>query len=72
MPQPILRDTTGRVVGNLPSQFPIDLPSKLKTRFARWHGGLPQIILIYDAGWSALAPHWGEPIHLDACTGTYR
>lgn len=72
IPQPIIRDPHGTVVGQLGEQFPEEPPGRLKVTFARWRAGWPQEIRLYQAGESALPPHPLPPMRWDARTRTYR
>ena len=72
VPNPILRDATGRPVGTLPEGFPVDPPGALRVRFADWIGGLPRRIDLYEAGESAVSPHALAPMQWDAKVRGYR
>lgn len=72
VPAPVLRDAAGRVVGHLPEGFPVQPPGELKVRFTRWRGAMPQEIMLYEAGESALAPHALPSLRWDERTRSYR
>lgn len=72
VPNPILREPSGRAIGTLPEGFPVDPPGALHVKFADWSGGLPQRIDLYEAGKSAVSPHALAPMHWDAQTYRYR
>ncbi|WP_419808082.1 hypothetical protein [Sphingomonas sp.] len=72
VPRPILRLPSGREVGTLPEQFPVEAPGMLKVRFVRWQRGLPREIRLYQAGESALAPHALPSLRWSPRAGGYR
>ncbi|QYE32978.1 hypothetical protein KZX46_02165 (plasmid) [Polymorphobacter sp. PAMC 29334] len=71
IPLPIVRDASGQAVGTLPQQFPVEGPGRLKVRFSHWDSGVPQKIMLFEAGESALPPHSLPSQHRDARTGRY-
>lgn len=71
VPQPIIRDRAGNVVGKLVEQFPVDPPGRMRVTFARWQGGWPHEIRLYQAGESAIAPHAVPPMRWNASSRTF-
>ena len=61
IPAPIIFKTYGPSaiwIGQLPEGFPEDPPGKLRVFFGDWQNNFPQIVNFYEAGTSALNPHW--------------
>lgn len=72
VPNPILRNAAGQVLGTLPEGFPVDPPGALRVKFADWSSGLPRRIDLYEAGESAVSPHALAPLRWDQKADRYR
>jgi hypothetical protein len=65
IPDPVISDTNGQLVGTLPEGFPVDPPGRLRVTFADWRSGFPWRIDLYEAGQSAVSPHPLPPLQWD-------
>ncbi len=72
VPDPVLRDMSGRVVGTLPEGFPVDPPGVLRVTFADWSGGRPLRIELFEAGRSAVSPERLPPMRWYPGANSYR
>ena len=71
LPNPVLRDASGRAVGTLPEGFPVDPPGMMRVTFTDWRDGLPRRIELYEAGESAVSPQLVPPMHWDTKANAY-
>jgi hypothetical protein len=71
MPAPLLFTPGGRLVGELPSNFPSDPPADLRVDFADWKRGLPFRIDLCVSSPGASGGQWLKPLHCLAEVARY-